>query len=107
MAVEEYLMDSRPTKNQAQGLPTVLTIGHSTRTFDEFLRLLKAHDVTCIVDVRTVPRSRHNPQFNRDTLPVALKTVGIGYEHMAGLGGLRHARRVSVNMGCRNAAFRG
>jgi hypothetical protein len=107
MAVEKCLMDSRLTKNRAQGLPTVLTIGHSTRTFDEFLRLLKAHGVTCIVDVRTVPRSRHNPQFNRDILPASLKMAGIGYTHMAALGGLRHTTKDSINTGWRNASFRG
>jgi uncharacterized protein (DUF488 family) len=60
-----------------------------------------------VVDVRTVPRSWHNPQFNRDTLPASLKAVRIDYEHMAGLGGLRHAQRDSVNLGWRNASFRG
>ena len=53
---------------------TVFTIGHSTRTLDEFVALLKAYGVTLVVDVRTVPRSRHNPQFNKETLPASLKT---------------------------------
>ncbi len=88
-------------------LPTVLTIGHSTRPLEEFIRLLQAHGVTRVVDVRTVPRSRHNPQFNRDTLPGALDAAGIGYVHMAQLGGLRHARSDSPNTGWRNASFRG
>jgi len=85
----------------------ILTIGHSTRTIEEFLGLMKAHGVETVVDVRTVPRSRHNPQFNRDTLPAYLKANGIVYVHMAGLGGLRHARKDSQNMGWRNASFRG
>ena len=68
-----------------------LAIGHSTRTIEEFVRLLQAHAVTRVVDVRTVPRSRHNPQFNRDTLPASLKTTAIGYTHMAELGGLLSA----------------
>ena len=61
----------------------------------------------CVVDVRTVPRSRHNPQFNRASLPGSLKEAGLGYVHLPGLGGLRHARRDSVNLGWRNASFRG
>ena len=73
-----------------------LAIGHSTRTIEEFVRLLQAHAVTRVVDVRTVPRSRHNPQFNRDTLPASLKTTAIGYTHMAELGGLRRATRDSI-----------
>ncbi|MBN8419184.1 MAG: DUF488 domain-containing protein [Verrucomicrobia bacterium] len=85
----------------------VLTIGHSTRTIEEFIALLKAHGATCVVDVRTVPRSRHNPQFNKDSLPQSLKKAGLGYVHMPGLGGLRHAKGDSPNMGWRNASFRG
>jgi uncharacterized protein (DUF488 family) len=60
-----------------------------------------------VVDVRTVPRSRHNPQFNKTSLPGSLKKAGLGYVHMPGLGGLRHARRDSLNLGWRNASFRG
>ena len=85
----------------------VLTIGHSTRTIDQFIALLKTHAVTLVVDVRTIPRSRHNPQFNEDSLPDSLKTAGIGYVHMPGLGGLRHANRDSLNAGWWNASFRG
>lgn len=87
--------------------PTVLTIGHSTRPIDEFLRLLDTHGVKRLVDVRTVPRSRHNPQFNKDSLPQALKFAGIAYTHMPSLGGLRHPRKNSTNLGWRNAGFRG
>ena len=85
----------------------ILTVGHSTRIIDEFLGLMKAHGIETVVDVRTLPRSRHNPQFNRDTLPALLKARGIDYMHMAGLGGLRHARKDSRNAGWRNASFRG
>ena len=60
-----------------------------------------------MVDVRTIPRSRHNPQFNQDSLPDALKQAGLGYVHMPGLGGLRHAQVDSINLGWRNASFRG
>ncbi len=87
--------------------PLVLTIGHSTRSLEAFIDLLKTHGVKMIVDVRTVPRSRHNPQFNLETLPEALKSVRIEYEHMAGLGGLRHGRPDSPNRGWHNASFRG
>jgi uncharacterized protein (DUF488 family) len=87
--------------------PLVLTIGHSTRTLEEFIGLLLAHGATRVVDVRTVPRSRHNPQFNKDSLPGSLKRAGLGYIHMPGLGGLRHAKRDSLNVGWRNASFRG
>ncbi len=100
-------INTRRRKAEIEALPTVLTIGHSTRAIEEFIRLLQAHAVTCVVDVRTVPRSRANPQFNRETLPASLKTAGIGYLHMAGLGGLRHTTRDSLNTGWRNASFRG
>jgi uncharacterized protein (DUF488 family) len=86
---------------------TVLTIGHSTRELAEFIRLLQVHGVTKVADVRSVPRSRHNPQYNKETLPDALKAAGIGYVHLPGLGGLRHAHASSPNMAWRNASFRG
>ena len=85
----------------------VLTIGHSTRPLGEFVTLLVAHGVTQLVDVRTVPRSRHNPQFNADALPASLASVGIGYVHAAGLGGFRPTSAASPNGGWRNPSFRG
>ena len=85
----------------------VLTVGHSTRGLEEFIDLLKAHSVASLMDVRTVPRSRHNPQFNRDTLPVALEAAGMRYAHVAGLGGFRHTHPGSPNTGWRNVSFRG
>jgi uncharacterized protein (DUF488 family) len=88
-------------------LPQVMTIGHSTHTLEEFIRMLRAHGVTYVVDIRTIPRSRHNPQFNMDSLPLSLKKVGLGYIHMPTLGGLRHAKSDSSNTGWRNASFRG
>jgi carbohydrate kinase (thermoresistant glucokinase family) len=91
----------------AKASPAVLTIGHSTHRLDEFIRLLQAHGVSRVVDVRTVPRSRHNPQFNKASLPRALKKAGVRYVHLPGLGGLRHAKRDSLNVGWRNASFRG
>jgi uncharacterized protein (DUF488 family) len=86
---------------------TILTIGHSTRTLDEFLDLLKTYRVSLVVDVRSVPRSRHNPQFNKETLPDSLKNAGVKYIHMPDIGGLRRPKRDSVNTGWRNKSFRG
>ena len=87
--------------------PLVLTIGHATRPLEDFCQILQTNKVEKVADVRTVPRSRHNPQFNRETLPEALAAAGIGYVHLPGLGGLRHPRRDSPNLGWRNASFRG
>ena len=87
--------------------PIVFTIGHSTRTWKEFLELLRAHGVKRVIDVRSIPRSRHNPQFNRETLPTKLRSSKIGYVHLRKLGGLRRARRDSKNMAWRNTSFRG
>lgn len=87
--------------------PVILTIGHSTHPLETFIQLLEAHGITLVADVRTVPRSRHNPQFNRETLPEQLQLAGIGYVHLPGLGGLRRARPDSPNRGWRNASFRG
>ncbi|MGH9775440.1 MAG: DUF488 family protein [Candidatus Acidiferrales bacterium] len=86
---------------------TILTLGHSNRTLEEFLEILRAHEVERVVDVRTIPRSRHNPQFDRETLPAQLRGAGIAYTHLKTLGGLRHAKKDSENLGWRNASFRG
>ena len=86
---------------------TVFTIGHSTRTLDEFLELLKTYCVALVVDVRTVPRSRHNPQFNKETLPNTLKPQGIKYIHMPDIGGLRRPKHDSINLAWKNSGFRG
>lgn len=85
----------------------ILTIGHSARPLEEFLHLLEAHAVSLLVDVRKMPRSRTNPQFNRDTLPAALGAAGIAYIDMPGLGGLRRRRPDSPNGGWKNASFQG
>ena len=85
----------------------IYTIGHSTHTLDAFLELLKINHVTVAADVRTIPRSRRNPQFNGDTLPADLSSNGINYVHMAGLGGLRRPRSDSPNKGWLNSSFRG
>jgi uncharacterized protein (DUF488 family) len=85
----------------------VFTVGHSTRPIEEFIGLLKGHAVKRLVDIRTVPRSRHNPQFGLETLPPALAARGIAYEHVPGLGGFRKTHADSVNAGWRNLSFRG
>ena len=86
---------------------TVFTIGHSTRTIDEFVELLKTCGINLLVDVRTVPRSRYNPQFNKETLPNTLKTYNIKYIHMPDIGGLRRPKHDSINLAWKNMGFRG
>ena len=86
---------------------TVFTIGHSNREWAEFVKLLREHGIERVADVRTVPKSRHNPQFNRETMSRKLRAARIGYVHLRKLGGLRHARKDSTNTGWRNASFRG
>ena len=85
----------------------VFTIGHSTRAIREFIELLNAKGIQQVIDIRTIPKSRHNPQFNDDSLKNSLLAAGIGYVHMKQLGGLRHAKPDSINLGWRNASFRG
>ena len=87
--------------------PTVWTLGHSTRPIEEFIGLLRAHQISLLVDVRTVPRSRYNPQFNTDTLAQSLRDTGLRYRHLLELGGLRKPKKDSINNGWRNASFRG
>ncbi len=86
---------------------SIYTVGHSTRPIETFIELLQGHGVGRLVDIRTMPRSRHNPQFNTDTLAESLAQAGIGYTHIAGLGGLRHSTAASPNKGWRNKSFRG
>src|SRR5690242_2794466 len=86
---------------------TIFTIGHSTRTAEEFLSLLQAHGITMLVDVRTVPKSRRHPHFAKDALEPFLSAHGISYTHLPSLGGLRKPRRDSVNGAWQNDSFRG
>jgi uncharacterized protein (DUF488 family) len=88
-------------------METVSTIGHSNRSIEEFIALLKQNGIACLIDIRTVPKSRHNPQFGQDQLPRSLLDAGIEYRYLAGLGGLRHPRPDSPNGGWRNTSFRG
>ena len=85
----------------------IFTIGHSTRSIEAFIALVKAHGIESVIDIRTIPKSRHCSQFNQKDLRQALKNHRIGYRHMKGLGGLRHARKDSINTGWINASFRG
>lgn len=86
---------------------TIFTVGHSTLPIGQFIDLLRSYGIACLADIRTVPRSRHNPQFNSDALAASLRAEAIDYLPMPALGGLRHARRDSANTGWRNKSFRG
>jgi uncharacterized protein (DUF488 family) len=86
---------------------TIFTIGHSTRTLDEFVELLEDYGVNMVVDVRSVPRSRYNRQFNKETLPESLKLVNVKYVHMPNIGGFRRPKSDSINTAWKNKSFRG
>ena len=86
---------------------TIYTLGHSTRELTEFVAILHAYKIDLLVDVRSVPRSRHTPQFNLDSLATELSKSGIGYLHLEKLGGLRHTTKSSTNLGWHNTSFRG
>ena len=85
----------------------LFTIGHSNHTIEEFIALLNAHGIQHLVDVRSIPKSRHVPQFNSDALASSLRDADIGYTHLKALGGRRRARKGSMNTGWRNTSFRG
>ena len=85
----------------------VYTIGHSTRTIEEFIKILQSYDIETVVDVRTISVSRHNPHYNEDDLRKSLNQEDIGYIHLKGLGGLRHTTKASINTAWENASFRG
>jgi uncharacterized protein (DUF488 family) len=85
----------------------VFTVGHSTLPIDRFIALLDDYGIQCLADIRTVPRSRHNPQFNAEGLGRVLQKEDIDYVKLPALGGLRHARKDSINTGWRNTSFRG
>lgn len=95
-------MQKRPKSSRK-----IFTLGHSTWSLDLFLEILRAYHIQRVVDVRTIPRSRHNPQFNRETLRIFLRNRRINYRNMKMLGGLRRPRPDSLNKGWRNASFRG
>jgi uncharacterized protein (DUF488 family) len=85
----------------------IFTLGHSTLPMERFIALLRTYGIERLVDIRTVPRSRHNPQFNDTALASTLTAEGVEYVPMQALGGLRRARKDSTNTGWRNASFRG
>lgn len=86
---------------------TIFTIGHSTHPIEEFIGILKAYAIETLADIRTVPRSRHNPQFSQEALALALESSGIEYRYLKDLGGLRLAKKDSPNQGWHNVSFRG
>lgn len=85
----------------------LFTVGHSTHTLEYFIDLIRSNGIRQVIDVRAIPRSRRNPQFNRETLGRFLRNRRIGYRHMKDLGGLRHPSADSPNAGWRNSSFRG
>jgi uncharacterized protein (DUF488 family) len=87
--------------------PPLWTVGHSTRTLEAFVALLRAHAIDAVIDVRTVPRSRRHPHFEKAALVESLPQAGVAYTHMPGLGGLRKPRPDSRNTGLRTEGFRG
>lgn len=87
--------------------PSLFTIGHSTHSIEEFIALLDTHSIRHLVDVRSIPKSRHVPQFNSEVIASSLEVAGIGYTHIKALGGRRHSRKDSINKGWRNTSFRG
>lgn len=88
-------------------MPKLYTIGHSTHTLQEFLEILNAHNITHIVDIRTIPKSRYVPWFDENTLKEGLNKVNTSYTHISALGGLRKTNKDSINQGWHNASFRG
>lgn len=86
---------------------SIFAIGHSTRPIEQFIALLAAHDIHTLADIRTVPKSRHNPQFSQDALAVELPAAGVRYVQLRGLGGLRRPMPNSPNGGWENSSFRG
>jgi uncharacterized protein (DUF488 family) len=89
-------------------MPTTLyTIGHSTRSIEEFMAIMLQHAIATLVDIRTIPHSRRHPQFGQERLRASLEAAEIEYLHMKGLGGLRKPAKSSINAAWRNASFRG
>lgn len=88
-------------------MPKLYTIGHSTHTLKEFIKILHAYQITHVVDVRTIPKSRHVPWFNKTEFKKSLRKEKISYTHILKLGGLRRTSKNSINLGWRNASFRG
>lgn len=94
-------------RERRSGMTTIYTLGHSTRPLNNLIEMLRAHGITLLADIRTIPRSRHNPQFNRESLEQELPKANIQYRHLKELGGLRHATKDSINKAWENESFRG
>lgn len=88
-------------------MPKLYTIGHSNHTLQEFLEILNRYQIAHVVDVRTIPKSRHVPWFNAEVLKKSLRKEKVDYTHLSKLGGLRRTSKSSINLGWRNASFRG
>jgi uncharacterized protein (DUF488 family) len=86
---------------------SIYTIGHSTRSIEEFIEILSHYKIQLLVDIRSLPGSTRYPQFNSDNLEKSLEDAGIGYIHLKELGGLRKPKKDSINIGWRNSSFRG
>ena len=106
-AFVKYVDGYDNVKNMKKDELIVFTIGHSTRRTGDFLSVLDAYGIEEVIDVRTIPKSRKNPQFNEKRLSASLKRHKIKYKHIGGLGGLRHALKDSINTYWHNASFRG
>ncbi len=98
---------TRPRAAPGWGKARIFAVGHSTRPLSELVELLRSNGVVALADVRSIPRSRHNPQYDQRALAAGLERAGIAYAHLPRLGGLRRARRDSPNLAWRNASFRG
>jgi uncharacterized protein (DUF488 family) len=105
--VEAIAMTKEPVQPSHWSRGTVFTVGHSTLPIERFIALLATYGIERLADIRTVPRSRHNPQFNGDALADSLRDAGIEYVPMQALGGLRRPKQDSINAGWRNTSFRG
>jgi uncharacterized protein (DUF488 family) len=102
------MIKSHPTaKQKVWPQRTIFTVGHSNLAIDDFIGLLRTYGIKRLVDIRTIPGSRHNPQFNSDALRESLKQAKIDYIALPTLGGLRHSRKDSPNTGWHNKSFRG
>jgi uncharacterized protein (DUF488 family) len=104
---EDNVLTAKNDADHGEATTTICAIGHSTTPIDRFLKVLLAHSITTLVDIRLIPRSRHNPQFDSKALEKSLKGAGIDYVHLRELGGLRHPSKYSENTGWKNLSFRG
>jgi uncharacterized protein (DUF488 family) len=105
--IKEGKMDGSESRRARREQHSIFTVGHSTQPLSVFLNRLELHHISFVADVRSIPRSRHNPQYNKETLSVSLAKVAMQYRHMAALGGLRRAGTDALNAGWENASFRG